>query len=182
MRKFLVLLAVCTHTHTSTLICMFHCGKPVKVHFIVNVNAHIRVCVFSAPADVLSVIGRVPVLTALLLWNRYKSSARRSSTVSARKKKKKKVKQLPVSECECVRAKSNWRKPQWKLSSHIYSSTCQCNEGKYHTITDFKCHCCYSVISKCTASQRGDIGRCVTLLLFWLILRVFFFSREKSYC
>lgn len=41
-----------------------------------------------------------------------------------------------------------------KPSPHIYNYTSHCNEGKYHTITDFKCYCCYSVISKWKVSQR----------------------------
>lgn len=56
-------------------------------------------------------------------------------------------KQLPLNDCRCFQP-TQTGETSVKPSPHIYNAASRCNGGRYHTITDFNCHCCFGVISK----------------------------------
>lgn len=81
-------------------------------------------------------------LVSLLFWIQHELSARDPRLHLFRPEK-----QLPLNDCRCFQP-TQAGETSAKPSLHIYNSASRCNGGKYRTITDFNCHCCFSVISK----------------------------------
>lgn len=81
-------------------------------------------------------------LVSLLLWIQHELSACDPLLHSL-----KPGKQLPLNDCRCFQP-TQTGETSAKPSPRIYNSASRSNRGKYHTIADFNCYCCFSVISK----------------------------------